>query len=272
LPTTKANLKEIVIMQLRTQQIYIALLTILRKEVVRFMRIWSQTLLPPVITMALYFLIFGKLVGSQIQNISGFTYMQYIVPGLVMMSIMTNAYANTSTSFFGAKFSKSIEEILVAPVPNYVILLGFVFGGMLRGLIVGLLVMLISLFFTHLHIHNIWIVLSMALLASMLFSLGGLINGIFAKKFDDVSFIPTFILMPLTYLGGVFYSVQQLPPFWRMISTFNPILNVVDSFRFGILGISDLNVYFSFLMVGGLFIILLLWCLIMLHRGTGMRG
>ncbi|MDR3490457.1 MAG: ABC transporter permease [Gammaproteobacteria bacterium] len=257
--------------QKRSQQIYIAFYTIIRKEIIRFMRIWSQTLLPPVITMSLYFLIFGKLVGSQIQSISGYSYMQYIVPGLVMMAIMTNAYANTSTSFFGAKFSKSIEEILVAPVPSYVILVGFMLGGTIRGLLVGFLVILISLFFTHLHIYNIWIVLAMAILASMLFSLGGLINGIFAKKFDDVSFIPTFVLMPLTYLGGVFYSVKQLPDFWRTVSTFNPILNIVDTFRFGILGISDVNVYFGFTMVGTLFIILLTWCLIMLKRGTGMR-
>jgi ABC-2 type transport system permease protein len=255
----------------RSRQIYIAFQTIVMKEIIRFTRIWSQTLLPPAITMTLYFLIFGKLIGSQIHNIAGVTYMQYIVPGLVMMAVMTNSYVNTSSSFFGAKFSKSIEELMVAPVPNYVILFGFTFGGMLRGLIVGLIVILISLLFTHLHIHNIWIVLSMAILSSMLFAVGGVLNGIFAKKFDDVSFVPTFILTPLTYLGGVFYSINQLPPFWKSLSMFNPIVNIVDTFRYGILGISDVNVGFGFLMVSVLVVILSIWSLILLQRGTGMR-
>jgi ABC-2 type transport system permease protein len=258
-------------MGIRSRQIYIAFHTIVMKEIIRFTRIWSQTLLPPAMTMTLYFLIFGKLIGSQIHNISGYTYMQYIVPGLVMMAVMTNSYVNTSSSFFGAKFSKSIEELMVAPVPNYVILFGFTFGGMLRGLIVGFIVILISLLFTHLHIHNIWIVLSMAILSSMLFSVGGVLNGIFAKKFDDVSFVPTFVLTPLTYLGGVFYSINQLPPFWKNLSMFNPIVNIVDTFRYGILGISDVNVGFGFLMVSVLVVILSIWSLILLQRGTGMR-
>jgi ABC-2 type transport system permease protein len=258
-------------MQTRSNQILIALQTIVFKEVVRFMRIWTQTLLPPAITMTLYFIIFGKLIGSQIHNINGYSYMQYIVPGLVMMAVMTNAYANTSASFFGAKFSKSIEEILVAPVPNYVILLGFIFGGTLRGIMVGAIVIFISLFFTHLHIHNWGIVIAMALLASMLFSVGGLINAIFAKKFDDVSFIPTFVLTPLTYLGGVFYSINQLPPLWRKLSIFNPILDVVDTFRYGILGVSDVNIYLGFSMVCILFIILVFWSMSLLRKGTGLR-
>jgi ABC-2 type transport system permease protein len=255
----------------RTKQIFIAFQTIVTKEIIRFTRIWSQTLLPPAITMILYFLIFGKLIGSQIHNISGYSYMQYIVPGLVMMSVMTNSYVNTSSSFFGAKFSKSIEELMVAPVPNYIILFGFTFGGMLRGLIVGLIVTLISLLFTHLHIYNVAIVLAMAILSSMLFSVAGLINGIFAKKFDDVSFIPTFVLTPLTYLGGVFYSINQLPPFWKSLSLFNPVVNIVDTFRYGILGISDVNVGFGFFMVCTLVVILAIWSLILLQRGTGMR-
>ena len=249
----------------------IALQTVLYKEVVRFLRIWTQTLLPPAITITLYFIIFGKLIGSQIQDIHGFTYMQYIVPGLAMMSIMTSAYANTASSFFGAKFSKSIEEMLVSSMPNYMILLGYMLGGALRGLLVGIIVITIALFFTHLYIHNIWIVLAMAVLSSLLFSLGGFINGIFAKKFDDVAFIPTFILTPLTYLGGVFYSIQQLPEPWRTISAFNPILNIVDTFRYGMLGLSDVNVYFGFSMVCVLFIGLLLWCLRLLQKGVGLR-
>jgi ABC-2 type transport system permease protein len=258
-------------MQTRTEQIYVALITILRKEIIRFMRIWSQTLLPPAITMTLYFLIFGKLIGSQINKIDGYSYMQYIVPGLVMMSIITNAYANTSASFFGTKFSKSIEEMMVAPVPNYIIMLGFTFGGTLRGLAVGLIVILVSMCFTDLHIHNMWVVVSMALLSSMVFSLCGFINGIFAKKFDDVSFIPTFVLTPLTYLGGVFYSINQLPPLWKNISIFNPIVNIVATFRYGILGVSDVNVYFGFSLVCALFIILVIWSLVLLERGTGLR-
>lgn len=250
----------------------VALQTILRKEIVRFLRIWSQTLLPPVITMTLYFIIFGKLIGSQINKIDGYSYMQYIVPGLVMMSIMTNAFANTAGSFFGAKFSKSIEEMLVSSMPSYTILLGYMFGGALRGLGVGILVTIVSLFFTKIHIQHIGVVIVMAVLSALIFSLGGLINGIFAKTFDDISFIPTFVLTPLTYLGGVFYSIKQLPPTWQTISAFNPILNIVDTFRFGMLGVSDLNIYVGFGLVFALFIGLFVWCLILLQKGTGLRS
>lgn len=250
----------------------IALQTILIKEITRFMRIWTQTLLPPAITMTLYFIIFGKLIGSQIQAIHGYTYMQYIVPGLTMMSLMTNAYSNTSSSFFGAKFSKSIEEMLVSSMPSYIMLLGYTLGGALRGLLVGIVVILISLFFTHLHLHNIGIVIAMAVLSAMLFSLGGFINAIFAKKFDDISFIPTFVLTPLTYLGGVFYSVTQLPPFWQAVSKFNPILNIVDTFRYGVLGTSDVNIYFGFSLVCFLFVALFVWCWILLKKGVGLRS
>jgi ABC-2 type transport system permease protein len=250
---------------------WIALQTILSKEITRFLRIWTQTLLPPVITMTLYFIIFGKLIGSQIRDIHGYSYMQYIVPGLTMMAIMTNAYANTSSSFFGAKFSKSVEEMLVSSMPSYIILLGYVLGGTLRGIVVGCIVILISLAFTHLHIYNMSIVILMGVLSAMLFSLGGFMNALFAKKFDDISFIPTFVLTPLTYLGGVFYSIKQLPPFWQKLSIFNPILNVVDTFRYGMLGISDINVWFGFLLVLVLFVVLFVWCLILLQRGTGLR-
>lgn len=250
----------------------IAFYTVLRKEIVRFVRIWSQTLLPPAITMSLYFIIFGKLIGSQLQHIHGVSYMQYLVPGLAMMSIITNAYANTSSSFFGTKFSKSIEEMLVSSMPNYIILLGYMLGGGLRGLLVGLVVMLTSLFFVPIQIHHLGIVLAMAILASMLFSLSGLINGIFAKRFDDVAFIPTFILTPLTYLGGVFFSVTQLPPAWQKIAFLNPILNIVDTFRYGILGVSDVNIYYSFVLVCILFAALFIWCLILFQKGTGLKN
>lgn len=249
----------------------IALKTLTIKEVMRFMRIWSQTLLPPAITMSLYFLIFGKFIGSQLQHIQGYTYLQYIVPGIVMMSVMTSAYANTSSSFFLHKFNKSIEEMLVSPMPNFIILLGFTFGGTLRGFLVGAIVLLIALLFTHLPIHNFGIVFMMALLASMVFSLGGLINAIYAKRFDDISFIPTFVLTPLTYLGGVFFSIQQLPPVWRSVSYFNPVLEMVDTFRFGMLGISDVNIYFGFTLVTLMFFIMFFWAWFLLNKGIGIK-
>lgn len=251
--------------------VMVALRTLLGREISRFMRIWSQTLLPPVITMSLYFLIFGKFIGAQIQHIQGYAYMQYIVPGLTMMSIMTNAYANTASSFFMTKFNKSIEEMLVAPMPNIIILLGFMLGGAVRGILVGILVLFVSLLFTHLTIHNLSIVLGMALLSALVFSLGGLINGIYAKRFDDISFIPTFVLTPLTYLGGVFYSIQQLPPVWRSLSMFNPVLDMVDTFRYGLLGVSDLNIYIGFSLVLSLFIVLFFWAWHLLNKGVGTK-
>lgn len=249
----------------------IALQTLFLREINRFMRIWSQTLLPPAMTMSLYFIIFGKFIGSQIQHIDGYTYIQYIVPGLIMMSIITNSYVNTAGSFFLTKFNKSIEEMLVSPMSNLVILLGFMLGGTLRGLLVGIIVVIVSFLFTHVPIQHPMIVISMALLAAMVFSLGGLINGIYAKKFDDISFVPTFILTPLTYLGGVFFSVKQLPANWQTVSLFNPILAIVDTFRFGVLGNSDLSVYGGFALVCTLFITLFLWAWILLHRGTGIK-
>lgn len=249
----------------------VALETLLRKEVLRFLRIWTQTLLPPAITMTLYFIIFGKFIGSQIKPLNGFSYIQYIVPGLVMMSIITNAYANTSSSFFFTKFNKSIEEILVSPMSNLVTLLGFMLSGAFRGILVGVMVTLVALFFTHLPIYNLSIVSMMAILSAMVFSLGGLINAIYAKRFDDISFIPTFVLTPLTYLGGVFYSVNQLPSPWRTISLGNPILAMVDSFRYGLLGISDLNIYVGFGMVSILLIGMFFWAFALLHNGTGIK-
>ena len=249
----------------------VALQTLLWKETIRFMRIWSQTLLPPAITMCLYFIIFGKFIGSQIRQIDGFAYIQYIVPGLVMMSIMTNAYANTASSFFFVKFNKSIEEMLVTPMSNFIILLGFMFGGTLRGLLVGIIVTGVGLIFTHVPLAHPFIILSMAMLSAMVFSLGGLINGIFAKRFDDISFIPTFILTPLTYLGGVFFSIKQLPLVWQHISMFNPVLAMVDTFRYGLLGTSDLNIYFGFGLVCTFLIFLFFWAWILLYKGVGIK-
>ncbi len=223
------------------QEQWIAFATILRKEIKRFTRIWVQTLLPPVITMALYFVIFGKLIGSRIGDMGGFSYIQFVAPGLIMMAVLTNAYSNVVSSFFSAKFQRSIEEVLVSPTPNYIILLGYTMGGVARGLCVGILVTLMSLVFTHLHIHSWFITLTIVLLTSMLFSLAGFINAVYANTFDDVSIVPTFILTPLTYLGGVFYSITMLPEIWQHISRLNPILHMVNAFRYGILGISDIN-------------------------------
>ncbi len=221
---------------------WIAFTTILRKEIKRFTRIWVQTLLPPVITMALYFVIFGKLIGGRIGDMGGFSYIQFVAPGLIMMAVLTNAYANVVSSFFSAKFQRSIEEVLVSPTPNYVILLGYTMGGVARGLCVGVLVTLMSLAFTDLHIHSWLITFTIVLLTSMLFSLAGFINAVYANTFDDVSIVPTFILTPLTYFGGVFYSITMLPEIWQHISRLNPILHMVNAFRYGILGVSDINI------------------------------
>ncbi|KZC30923.1 UNVERIFIED_ORG: ABC transporter permease, partial [Rhodanobacter sp. FW104-R5] len=230
----------------------VALNTLVRREIVRIMRIWTQTLIPPAITMTLYFVIFGKLIGSRIGSIQGgFSYMQYIVPGLVMMSIITNSYGNISSSFFGAKFSRAVEEMLVSPMPNWVILTGYVAGAVVRGLVVGVLVLVIALFFTDLHVMHPLITFASVLLGATIFSLAGFVNAVYAKKFDDIALVPTFILTPLTYLGGVFYSVTMLGEPWQAISRANPILYMVNAFRYGVLGISDVHVGWAFVVMLG---------------------
>lgn len=256
---------------MQLQRTLIALQTIVFKETHRYMRIWVQTLLPPAITMTLYFVIFGNLIGSRIGPMNGYSYMQFIAPGIIMMSVITNSYSNVVSSFFGAKFQHHIEEILVSPTPNIVILLGYLAGGVGRGLLTGLIVTMISLFFTHLHIHNVWITISVVFLTSVLFSLGGFINAIFARKFDDISIVPTFVLTPLTYLGGVFYSISLLPEAWHRISLANPILYMVNAFRYGILGASDIPIGTAYATIL-LFIFLLGgFSLYLLNRGTGLR-
>jgi ABC-2 type transport system permease protein len=251
----------------------VALHTIARREIVRIMRIWTQTLIPPAITMTLYFVIFGKLVGSRIGVIEGgFTYIQYIVPGLVMMSIITNSYGNISSSFFGAKFSRAVEEMLVSPMPNWVILLGYVSGAVARGLVVGALVLLIALLFTSLHVAHPLITFLSVLLGATIFSLAGFVNAVFAKKFDDIALVPTFILTPLTYLGGVFYSVNMLGEPWQAISRVNPILYMVNAFRFGVLGISDVNITVAFVVMLAFVVGLSIVALQLLKRGVGLRS
>ncbi|WP_027493477.1 ABC transporter permease [Rhodanobacter sp. OR444] len=251
----------------------VALNTILRREIVRIMRIWTQTLIPPAITMTLYFVIFGKLIGSRIGSVEGgFSYMQYIVPGLVMMSIITNSYGNISSSFFGAKFSRAVEEMLVSPMPNWVILTGYVAGAVVRGLVVGVLVLLIALFFTDLHVMPPLITFTSVLLGATIFSLAGFVNAVYAKKFDDIALVPTFILTPLTYLGGVFYSINMLGEPWQAISRANPILYMVNAFRYGVLGISDVHVGWAFVVMLGFVAVLSVFALQLLKRGVGLRS
>jgi ABC-2 type transport system permease protein len=251
----------------------VALNTLVRREIARIMRIWTQTLIPPAITMTLYFVIFGKLIGSRIGTIQGgFSYMQYIVPGLVMMSVINNCYANISSSFFGAKFSRAVEEMLVSPMPNWVILLGYVTGAVARGMVVGVLVLVIALFFTSLHVVHPLITFLSVLLGATIFSLAGFVNAVYAKKFDDIALVPTFILTPLTYLGGVFYSVNMLGEPWQAISRINPILYMVNAFRFGVLGISDVHVGVAFVVMIGFVIGLSIVALQLLKRGVGLRS
>ena len=245
--------------------------TIVRKEITRILRIWGQTIVPPAITMTLYFIIFGELIGRRIGEMGGFSYMQYIVPGLVIMSVITNSYGNMVSSFFGAKFGKHIEELLISPLPNWIILAGYVTGALARGLMVGVVVLMVSLFFTPIEIQHPMVMLSVLLLTAVVFALAGMVNAIFAQKFDDIAIIPTFVLAPLTYLGGVFYSISLLPEFWQKVSVVNPILYMVNGFRYGMLGVSDVSLAMTFgvILVAGA--ILLAWCLILLNRGTGLR-
>ncbi len=250
----------------------IAFQSILIKEITRFTRIWIQTLLPPAITMTLYFVIFGNLIGSRIGEMGGFSYMEYIVPGLIMMSVITNSYSNVVSSFFSAKFQRHIEELLVSPVPNYLILLGYVAGGVSRGLLTGFIVTLVSLFFVPLNVHNIGILVLVVFLTSILFSLGGFVNAVFAKKFDDISIVPTFILTPLTYLGGVFYSISLLPDVWQTLSMFNPILHMVNAFRYGFLGVSDITLPVALSIIVGFIVVLFSFSMYLLNRGIGLRS
>ncbi len=255
----------------RAGRYWIAYTTITRKEILRFSRIWVQTIIPPVITVALYFIIFGNLIGGRIGEMDGMRYVEFIMPGLIMMSIITNSYANVVSSFYGSKFSRHIEEMLVSPIPNVVILLGFLTGGMARGLCVGLAVTVMSLFFTTISIEHPLIIISVAILTALLFSLAGLINGVFAKSFDDIPIIPTFVLTPLTYLGGIFYSIQLLPEFWQQASLANPILYMINAFRFGFLGVTDINLSLAFAVIVGFIVILFGVCMTLLNRGTGIR-
>lgn len=249
----------------------VAIRTLVRKETTRILRIWVQTIVPPAITMTLYFIIFGNLIGRRIGTMDGFDYMQYIAPGLIMMSVITNSYGNVVSSFFGAKFARHIEEMLVSPMSNSAIIVGHVAGGVIRGLLVGGLVTVVALFFTQLQVAHPLIMVSMVLLTSIVFSLMGFINALYAKKFDDIALIPTFVLTPLTYLGGVFYSISLLPEFWQSVSKANPILYMVNAFRYGILGTSDISIGVAYAIVLFFVVTLFSVCLLLLNRGTGIR-
>ncbi|WP_167629725.1 ABC transporter permease [Listeria valentina] len=251
---------------------FTALKSLAVKETNRYLRIWVQTLVPPVITTSLYFVIFGNLIGKRIGEIGGFSYMEFIVPGLIMMSVITSSYANVSSSFFSQKFQKNIEELLVAPVPTHVIIWGFVIGGMGRSILVGALVTLISLFFVPLHVFSWTIIIITLLMTSILFSLAGLLNGIFAQSYDDVSIVPTFVLQPLTYLGGVFYAISMLPPFWQVVSKINPIVYMISGFRYGFLGTTDMSTVVSMLILVLFIAVLYSLCWYLISKGRGLRS
>ena len=256
---------------MKRSPILIGYYTMVRKDFMRIVRIWSQTLLPPVITTSLYFAIFGTFIGSQIRAVGGVSYIAFIVPGIVMMSIITSAYMNTVSTFYFAKWQRTIDELLVSPMPMWTIIAGFVTGGLLRAGLVGVLVVATSLLFTHLALFNVLVIFSAAFLTALLFALAGLVNGIFAKSFDAISIVPTFVLTPLTYLGGVFYSVDQLPPFFRTLSLFNPILYMVNAFRYGFLGITDVPLALSFAVMGGLVVVFFFLTLYLFLKGSGLK-
>jgi ABC-2 type transport system permease protein len=250
----------------------VALWTILRREVHRILRIWGQTLVPPAITMTLYFVIFGNLVGSRIGEMGGYRYIDYIVPGLIMMSVIQNAYGNIVSSFFGAKFQRFVEEMLVAPMPPWVLLAGYVGGALARALMVGVIVLAIGMCFTKIQLHHPLVTLTTLLLTAIVFAFAGFINAMYAKKFDDIAIVPTFVLTPLTYLGGVFYSVDLLPPFWEGVSHANPILYMVNAFRYGLLGTSDVDLGIAYGVMIGFALVLGGFSLWLLKRGVGLRS
>ncbi|MEM1243990.1 MAG: ABC transporter permease [Pseudomonadota bacterium] len=249
----------------------IAFQTIVMNEIHRFSRLWMQTLLPPMITMTLYFVIFGSLIGSRVGKMEGVPFMQFMAPGLIMMSIITNSYANVVSSFYGIRFQRSVEELLVSPTPNSLILLGYTIGGVIRGIITGIIITIIALFFTNLHVQHIFITMTIVILTALLFSLAGFLNAVYSKSFDDITIIPTFVLTPLTYLGGVFYSIHQLPDAWRDVSLANPVLYIVNTFRYGILGITDVHIAVAFVIIFLCVIGLYALNLRLLNKGVGIR-
>ncbi len=245
--------------------------TILTKEILRFSRIWIQTVLPPMVTTTLYFVIFGQLIGGRLGEMDGQPYVDFIYPGLILMSVISNSYANVVSSFFNAKFQRHVEELLISPVPNWVILAGYVAGGVARGLVVGTVVTLVAMVFADVEVHSVPITFTVFLLTSVLFATAGFVNAVFANSFDDISVIPTFVLTPLTYLGGVFYSVQLLPEFWQRVSLANPVLYMINAFRYGLLGVSDIHLGTALLLIAGFIATLVAFALWLLRRGIGLK-
>jgi ABC-2 type transport system permease protein len=254
-----------------SQRLWVAFNTILTKEFLRFIRIWVQTVLPPAVTTALYFVIFGRLIGGRIGEMDGFDYVDFIVPGLVLMAVITNSYANVVSSFYSAKFQRHVEELLVSPVPEWIILAGYVGGGIARGVVVGLAVTAVAMFFSDVGIYSLPVTLAVFVLTSMLFATAGFINAVFANSFDDISIVPTFVLTPLTYLGGVFYSIHLLPEFWQALSLANPVLYMVNAFRYGILGVSDIGIGTAFGIILMFTVVLAAFALWLLRRGVGIK-
>jgi len=250
---------------------WIGFKTIVIREYGRIIRIWGQTIVPSVVTAILYFAIFGSVFGRRVGAVDGFDYKQYIAPGLIMMSVITNSYGNVVASFFGAKFGKHVEELLVSPLPNWVIVGGYAVGGVVRGVLVGAAVTVVSLVFTHLQVHHLLVVFTALLLTSLTFALGGFLNALFARNFDQVNWIPAFVLTPLNYFGGVFYSVSLLPDWARSVSYANPILYMVNAFRFGFLGVSDVDVGAAFALMTAAVVLLYAAAVVLMNRGTGIR-
>lgn len=250
---------------------WIGFRTIVLREYGRIMRIWGQTLVPSAVTATLYFVIFGSLIGRRVGDMGGFGYMQYIAPGLIMMSVITNSYGNVVSSFFGAKFGKHLEELLVSPLPSWIIVSGYVCGGLVRGMMVGAVVTIVSLIFTRMQVHHLGIVIAAVMLTSVTFALGGFINAVFARNFDQINWIPTFVLTPLTYFGGVFYSINMLPGWAQALSHVNPILHMVNAFRYGFLGVSDVGIAQAFVIMSALAAALFALALALMQRGVGIR-
>ena len=254
------------------RQLWVAYSTIVTKEIVRFSRIWTQTMLPPAITMGIYFVVFGRFMGDRIQNFGDFSYIEFIVPGLVMMAVITNSFSNVASSFFAAKFQRSIDEMLVSPIPDWLLVSAYVTGGAVRGVATGFVVLIVSLFFTHLSVHSLGIIVVFLVLTALTFSTAGFANGMLANKFDDIAIVPTFVLTPLTYFGGVFYSINLLPEFWRNVSKANPILYMVNGLRYGFLGVSDIPVGAGVVILSGFFVGIFGLCLLLMKRGRGLRS
>jgi ABC-2 type transport system permease protein len=257
---------------MNSRQMWVAYSTIVTKEVVRFLRIWTQTILPSAITMGIYFVVFGRFLGDRIQDFGQFSYIEFIVPGLIMMSVITNSFTNVASSFFSAKFQRSIEEMLVSPIPDWLLVSAYVTGGAVRGVLTGLVVLLVSVFFTKLTVHSLGLIIVFLVLTSLTFSTAGFANGMMANKFDDIAIVPTFVLTPLTYFGGVFYSIDLLPEFWRTVSIANPILYMVNGLRYGFLGVSDIPVHTGIVILIGFFVATFGMCLMLMKKGRGLRS